>query len=192
MRAFEDGWIDERSRGRAAAGRVERPRTADDVRREVEAFRGRVLSLTYNLERLVDAVIVWHLFRDRDDGMAGVFEEDILHGGTLGLERKVRLVRSIAEDWLYDEDDDPVGFGRAIAAAKSYRDQVAHWPARLQPLEDETGSPVDYAAFIEKGTASTELTTRTKGDWLATIENASLRTQTIIDRIKDHIRLSLG
>ena len=144
MRAFEDGWIDERSRARAA-GPVERRRTADDLRREIEGFRGQVLSVTYNLERLVDAAIVWHLFRDRDDGMAAVFEEDILHGGSLGLERKVRLVRSIAEDWLYDEDDDPVEFGHAITAAKSYRDQVAHWPTRLQPLEDTDGNVVDYA-----------------------------------------------
>ena len=190
MRAFKDGWIDEGSR-RRAAGPVEQPRTADDVRREVEGFRGRVLSLTYNLERLVDSLIVWHLFRDRDDGMAGVFEEDILHGGSLGLERKVRFVRSIAEEWLYDEDDDPAGFGRTITAAKSYRDAVAHWPTRLQPLEDETGTVVDYSAYIEKGTVSIELTSRTRGDWLATIADASSRTQAIIDRITKHIRSAL-
>ena len=117
--------------------------------------------------------------------MAGVFEEDILHGGAHGLERKVRLARAIARDWLYDEDDDPVGFGQAIAAAKSYRDQVAHWPTRLQPLEYETGSVVDYAAFIEKGAASTELTTSTRDEWLATIADASSRTQAIIAQIKE-------
>lgn len=190
MRAFEDGWIDERSRGRAAVS-GECPRTADERRREIEAFRGRVLSVTYNLERLVDAVIIWHLFRDRDDGMAGVFEEDILHGGSLGLEKKVRLVRSIAENWLYDEDDDPVGFGQAIAAAKSYRDQVAHWPTRLQPLEDQAGNVVDYAVFMEKGAVSTKLTVETRGQWLATIADASSRTQAIIDRITKHIRSGL-
>lgn len=187
MRAFEDGWIDERSRMRVS-GSIERIRSADDVRREIEGFRGRVLSLTYNLERLVDALIVWHLFRDRDDGMAGVFEEDILHSGSLGLERKVRLVRSIAEEWLYDEDDDPVGFGRAITAAKSYRDQVAHWPTRLEPLEDEAGRVVDYAAFIEKGSASTKLTKQTRDEWLAMIVDASAQTRAIIDRITAHVR----
>lgn len=190
MRAFEDGWIDERSRGRAA-GSGERPRTADERRREIEAFRGRVLSVTYNLERLVDALIVWHLFRARDDGMAGVFEEDILHGGSLGLEKKVRLVRSIAEDWLYDEDDDPVGFGQAIVAAKSYRDQVAHWPTRLQPLEDQDGKVVDYAVFMEKGAVSTKLTVETRDRWLATIADASSRTQAVIDRITKHIQSGL-
>ena len=82
--------------------------------------------------------------------MAGIFEEDILHGGSLGLERKVRLARSIADEWLYDEDDDVAGFGRAIGMAKSYRDQVAHWPTHLQPLENEEGCMVDYAAFMEK------------------------------------------
>ena len=147
--------------------------------------------MTYNLERLVDAAIVWHLFRDRDDGMAAVFEEDILHGGSLGLERKVRLVRSIAEDWLYDEDDDAVGFGHAITAAKSYRDQVAHWPTRLQPLEDTDGNVVDYAVFLEKGSVSTELTVQTRQKWIATIADAISRTQAIINRISKHIRSGL-
>lgn len=190
MRAFEDGWIDERSLKRAASP-VESPRTADEVRREVEGFRGRVLSLTYNLERLIDALIVWHLFRDRDDGMASVFEEDILHGGSLGLERKVRLARAIAEEWLYDQDDDVVGYGRAIVSAKSYRDQVAHWPTRLQPLEVESGCVVDYVAFIEKGRTSTMLTSEVMTDWLATVEEASSKTQAIIDRITGHIRAGL-
>lgn len=190
MRAFEDGRIDGRSR-RRAAGSVEPPRTADDVRRQVDGFRGRVLSLTYNLERLVDSLIVWHLFRDRDDGTAAVFEEDVLHGGNLGLERKVRLARTIAEEWLYDEDDDVVGYGRAIASAKSFRDQVAHWPTRLEPVEDESGHVVDYISHIEKGGASTPLTAEVMACWLATIENASSRTQAIIDRITNHIRSGL-
>lgn len=190
MRAFEDGWIDERSQGRAREP-VARPRDANDVRRDVEGFRGRVLSLTYNLERLVDALIVWHLFRDRDDGMAAVFEEDILHAGGLGLDRKVRLARTIAQEWLYDGSDDVNGYGRVIASAKSYRDQVAHWPTRLQPLDDENGRVVDYVAFIEKGGASTMLTAEEMLRWQATIEDASVRTQTIIDRITAHIRAGL-
>lgn len=190
MRAFEDGRIDGRLR-RRATGSVEPPRTADDIRREVDAFRGRVLSLTYNLERLVDSLIVWHLFRDRDDGMAGVFEEDILHGGGLGLERKVRLARTIAEEWLYDEDDDLVDYGRAIASAKSFRDQVAHWPTRLEPVEDNSGNVVDYVSHIEKGETSTPLTAEVMASWLATIEDASSRTQAIIDHIINHIRSGL-
>ena len=190
MRAFEDGWVDERSFKRVTSP-VERPRSADDVRREIEGFRGRVLSLTYNLERLVDALIVWHLFRDRSDGMASVFEEDILHGGSLGLERKVRFARTIAEEWLYDEDEDLAGFSRAIASAKSYRDQVAHWPTRLQPLQDEHGCVVDFIAFIEKGGTSTILTSEAMTEWLATIEEASSRVQAIIDRITGHLRAGL-
>jgi hypothetical protein len=190
MRAFEDGWIDHRSRDRSTDhfGFV---KSADEVRREIEAFRGRVLSLTYNLERLVDALIVWYLFRDREDGMASVFEEDILHSGALGLERKVRLARAIAKDWLYDEEGDPADYGRAIAAAKSHRDQVAHWPTRLQPLEDSDGNVVNYAVFIEKGAASTELTSDTRDAWFAGIEDASSRTQAIINRITKHIRSGL-
>lgn len=190
MRAFEDGWVDERSPKRVT-GVVERPRTADEVRRETDAFRGRVLSLTYNLERLVDALIVWHLFRDRDDGTAAVFEEDILYGGSLGLERKVRLARTIATEWLCDEEDDLGGFSRGIASAKAYRDQVAHWPTRLQPFEDEDGCVVDYVAFIEKGGASTMLSSEVMAEWLDNIQEASTRTQAIIDRITNHIRSGL-
>jgi hypothetical protein len=190
MRAFKDGWVDERSRKRVASP-VDQPRTLDEVRREVDGFRGRVLSLTYDLERLVDALIVWHLFRDREDGMAAVFEEDILYGGSLGVERKVRLARTIAEEWLYDEEDDPGEFCRAIALAKSYRDQVAHWPTRLQPSENEAGCVVDYVAFIEKGATSTMLTSDTMTEWLGTIEKASMSTQAIIDRIIQHTRAGL-
>lgn len=87
MHSFEDGRIDHSSL-RRYQGQESKLRPPDDVRSEVDAFRGRVISLAYGLERQIGALILWHLFRDRDDGTAGEFKETVLYGGGLGLEKK--------------------------------------------------------------------------------------------------------
>ena len=191
MRAFEDGWIDKRSH-KQLIGELSERRTAEEVRGEVEAFRGRVISRVYNLERLIDALIVWHLFRDRDDGMAAIFEEDILFGGSLGLDRKVRLARKIAAHWLGNGEEDLTGFDDAITSAKMYRDCVAHWPTRLLPILDSQDETVDYLVSIEKGGSSTLLTSEAILSWLRTIEEAILQTQKVIDCITESVRSGIA
>jgi hypothetical protein len=189
MYPFEDGWIDARSAERVD-GSLVHERDADTVRRDIEGFRGKVLSASYGLERKLDALIIWHLFRNREDGMAAFFEDNFLKD--LGLERKVRAVQRIAKFW--NPDDVETGdFARRLAKAKSYRDRVAHWPTRLQPLTMEDGRVADYRVHLLEGKngESVILDTQVQSDWLAEIEVVTADLESLVDDVRRIARSGL-
>jgi hypothetical protein len=128
----------------------------------------------------LDALIVWHLFLNRQDGMAAFFEENILRD--LGLERKVKLARNIAKHW-FDEEIDTEKLVRAIAKAKSYRDRIAHWPTRLQPLKIKNGRIVDFRVHMEKGDSTTVLDVNVQNGWLTEIAEARAGLKVLVNKI---------
>jgi hypothetical protein len=186
MRPFEDGWIDERSTETLPRhdGPIREPAI---LREEIERFRGRVLSKAYALERHLDAMIVWHLFRDRQDGMAAFFEDHILQEGGVGFGRKASLARKIAAHWAEDSDEAAM-VGSAVGRAKDFRDRVAHWPVKLQPLRTPDGVTVDYRVHIVKGESVFVLGPQEQDAWLSAIEEADSLVRILIDRICEFSR----
>ena len=161
-------------------------RTVAIVREEVERFRGCVLSKAYALERQIDVMILWHLFRDRQDGMAAFFEDNILQDG-VGFGRKVSLARKIAEDWA-DDSEKAAQIGSLVSRAKEYRDRVAHWPVKLCPIVTPDDVTVDYRPRITKGKATFALGPSEQDVWLAVMDEAAAAILVLIARIRDFSR----
>ena len=134
IRPPHDGWIDWRAACEAFQGEAVPIASEDDALRSLAAFRGNILALAYSLERALDTLILWHLFRDRQDGMAAFFEDLVLRENGFGLERKIRLTSAIIDYWSEDEDQAKVD-KRLLDTARQTRNQVAHWPARLVPIQ---------------------------------------------------------
>lgn len=187
MAHFEDGWIDRRN-SQLILQPPQHERDAETVRKEVEGFRGQVLSRAYCLERLLDTVIIWHLFLDRQDGMALFFEENILQD--LGLERKIKLVHRIANYWS-PEDIDILLLRTRVTRSKSYRDRVAHWPTRLEPLTTKNGEVLDYIVYLEKGNVSELLDSKAMSEWLAEMDAACSDMKALITLVRSIARSNL-
>jgi hypothetical protein len=177
-----DGWVFEKSA--IPADTATRPQTAAGILAEISTFRGAMLSGAYAVERALDRLILWHLFRNRRDGTARFFEEHILANGRFGLATKVGVAVKIAEEWHWEEapTDD---LRRAVINAKDYRDRVAHWPVWLQPLTDIHGDHICYRAFISKGGRSVLLDTETRKDWLDVISLAAELCENLSERIHE-------
>jgi hypothetical protein len=189
MYPFEDGWIDV-SRAEAVGLVPDLSRDAALVRRQTDGFRGRILSEAYSLERSLNRLILWHLFRDRDDGTAAFFENNILLESGFGLERKVSLVCKIAEHWAIDEED-AHSFRVGLRKVKLFRDRVAHWPTWLQPLTAPDGQTVDYRVHITKGSETYALTEQEQTEWLMRIREVIGTVDELTDRIQEWLRSGL-
>lgn len=189
MRVFDDGRVDARRAVTVDEQHTDRG-TPEALRAEIDAFRGRVLSAAYALERRLDALIVWHLFGDRQDGAAGFFEENILHEGGFGLERKVRVARKIAAEWHWEGDEEQ-SWESSLTAAKRYRDRVAHWPMWLQPCVLPTGETIGYRAHLEKGDESYAMDEGQRRSWIEELESCTRAIETTISRVIEHRRSGL-
>lgn len=187
MRLFDDGRID-RTRLARSASAVATEVSADDVRQEIDTFRGRVLSAAYALGRRLDALMLWHLFGTRQDGSAAFFERSILD--TLGLDRKVKISCDVAQEWSDEEDDE--GWIAVLPRAKQYRDRVAHWPAWLQPLETLDGRAAGFLAHMEKGSQAYPLTGAIQQQWLETIAAATAGVEATTARIAEFWKSGLA
>lgn len=128
-----DGWVDLRGMRQAREGEIVPIASEEQARQSVASFRGEVLAAAYALESSLEILILWHLFRDRQDGMAAFFEDAVLRESGFGLERKVRLTNAIIDYWS-DSDQALDDKGR-LGRARQIRNQVAHWPARLIPVQ---------------------------------------------------------
>lgn len=117
IRSPFDGWINSRSAVAVTEMTELMPRGAGEVLNAVNLFRGRILSTAYELEHKLDQAILWHLFRNRQDGLAAFFEDNILRENSFGLDRKIRVVSKASLDWM-DVDEHKV-FASALFDAKN-------------------------------------------------------------------------
>jgi hypothetical protein len=145
-------------------------RTAEDVRAEVAHFRGEMLSKAYALERQLDNLITWHLFRLRFDSASGFFSEHILQSGAFGLQLKTRLATLIVREWDWNEDIDAANLVKRLNLSKARRDRVAHWPTTLRPIRLPGGQVVDFLPVMGNGDDRSELTTAEQAQWLSEID----------------------
>lgn len=158
------------------------------VMQYVATARGRVLSSAYDLEVNLDRVIVWHLFRDRDDGMAAFFEDNILREHSFGLDRKCKLVGKLARDWL-DERDDAKAFADLLDSARRYRNMCAHWPARLYPVTTADGlSFRGLEVKLEKGDERHGFEPDDVNSWLDVLVQAGNTAFALAERIQESTR----
>lgn len=175
MRPPFDGWVDKGAARVANDGATRPPRGEVEVRRSIATFRGEVLSAAYAFEGSLDTVIVWHLFRNRQDGMAAFFEDSVLRDNSFGLGRKIRMAGAIIDYWA-DEKDQGQSDKALFEAVRNYRNRIAHWPTRLVPLlEHRGGGAVDFEVELVKDGQVEVLDELNQARWLNEISQAQQR-----------------
>jgi hypothetical protein len=150
-----DGWIDHGASREILDGERVAEVSEDQALQLIAQFRGEILAAAYLLEASLDRLILWHLFRDRQDGMAAFFEDLILREIGFGLERKVRVAHAIIDYWNGD-DSQAANDKRLLDRARHIRNQVAHWPSRLVPVL-QGGDAVGFDLEMVKGNEVTAL-----------------------------------
>lgn len=181
-----DGWVDHQSARKAEDEDLGTLVSEGDALRSLAAFRGEVLAAAYALENSLETLILWHLFRNRDDGMAAFFEDQVLRENGFGLERKIRLVYAIIDHWSDDEiqaQEDK----RRLDRARQTRNQIAHWPARLIPVVKD-GNVVGYDVALVRGNRAIDINASARRQLMVDFEDAKSRLQELSRELSEFAR----
>lgn len=181
-----DGWVDCRAARAAAEGELVPSGSEDHARSGLAQFRGEVLAAAYALESELETLILWHLFRDRQDGMAAFFEDLFLRENGFGLERKIRVVHAIIDYWSDDEQQARADKLR-LDAARQIRNQVAHWPARLVPVQRD-GATIGFDVELVKGERVVPLDESARRQLIEGFEHAKRRLELLSAELADFAR----
>ncbi len=145
-----DGWTLIEA-GREILLRVPEPKI-QELQNKIHRLRGGILSDAYNIESILDTILIAYFFKDSDtnkDASAALFQDEVLRN-LLSFDKKLKLFKSILQASLKGFEDAKVFYENADQF-RQIRNIFSHYPTWIEPIEPETPGVIEnFKAYIAK------------------------------------------
>jgi hypothetical protein len=173
VRPPRDGWIIIRP-GEAIELDIETPvsPTPQQLQHHLKTIRGSILAAAFDIESVVDTILS-EFFCDSVDSKKSnklsIFQ-DLLLRDLLSLEKKLRLIREVAET-SFGDFPEAITFFRKADELRILRNLIAHYPAWLEAVKiPNSPRVVGFKAYIAKGSKVWELNETQISEWNSLIQ----------------------